>query len=130
MHICFAGRVKVDATLPDGAHNTADLDQGLGLELAGRVSVHEADCVAAGHEDLSSILCTTTPAGNIHNPNSPPKEVKYGEQTGDEMSLVFYQLIVKPSPMLDRMREMFAPPDEGRRNSSKPAEQRSVKQDK
>jgi hypothetical protein len=31
---------------------------------------------------------------NPHNPNTPPRRVRYGEQTGDEMSLVFYQILV------------------------------------
>jgi mono/diheme cytochrome c family protein len=45
--------------------------------------------------------------GNIHNPNNPPKEVRYGEQTGDEMSLVFYQLVIERGSVMDRLREMF-----------------------
>ena len=44
---------------------------------------------------------------NIHNPNNPPKEVRYGEQTGDEMSLVFYQLVIERGSVIDRLREMF-----------------------
>jgi mono/diheme cytochrome c family protein len=44
---------------------------------------------------------------NIHNPNTPPREVKFGEQTGDEMSLVFYQLVIDRGSVLDRLREMF-----------------------
>ena len=47
-------------------------------------------------------------AANIHNPNTPPKEVKHGEQTGDEMSLVFYQLMVDRSNAdLVRLRELL-----------------------
>lgn len=33
-------------------------------------------------------------ANNDRNPNDPPKRVRYGEQTGDEMALVFFQLEV------------------------------------
>jgi mono/diheme cytochrome c family protein len=33
-------------------------------------------------------------ADNVHNPSSPPQRVHYGEQTKDEMSLVFYQILI------------------------------------
>lgn len=33
-------------------------------------------------------------AENPHNPSSPPQRVHYGEQTKDEMSLVFYQILI------------------------------------
>ena len=33
-------------------------------------------------------------ADNPHNPSSPPQRVHYGEQTKDEMSLVFYQILI------------------------------------
>lgn len=33
-------------------------------------------------------------ADNPHNPSSPPQRVHYGEQTKDEMALVFYQILV------------------------------------
>ena len=39
---------------------------------------------------------------NVHNPNNPPQRVRFGEQTGDEMALVFYQLLVDRS-MLDKL---------------------------
>ncbi len=32
-------------------------------------------------------------ADNIHNPNQPPKRVTWGEQTTDEMSLAFLQVM-------------------------------------
>jgi mono/diheme cytochrome c family protein len=41
---------------------------------------------------------------NAHNPNTPPRRVRYGEQTGDEMALVFYQIL------LDRRTAEFAGP--------------------
>jgi len=33
-------------------------------------------------------------AGNVRNPTSPPKRVTWGEQTTDEMAIVFFQLEV------------------------------------
>ena len=36
-------------------------------------------------------------AANPHNPSSPPQRVHYGEQTKDEMSLVFYQILLDRS---------------------------------
>jgi hypothetical protein len=33
-------------------------------------------------------------ADNPHNPSSPPQRVHYGEQTKDEMALVFYQILI------------------------------------
>ncbi len=35
--------------------------------------------------------------GNLHNPNRPPKRVTFGEQTTDEMALLFLQATL-PSP--------------------------------
>jgi hypothetical protein len=32
-------------------------------------------------------------ADNIRNPNQPPKRVTWGEQTTDEMSLAFFQVM-------------------------------------
>ena len=36
-------------------------------------------------------------AGNPHNPSNPPKRVTFGEQTTDEMALLFLQLVL-PRP--------------------------------
>ena len=44
-------------------------------------------------------------AANIHNPNSPPKRVVHGEQTGDEMSLIFYDILVDRAA-IDRMQKV------------------------
>ena len=41
--------MKVDAHLPDGIGHAADLDQGLGFQLAGRVSLRESGEIAEGH---------------------------------------------------------------------------------
>jgi hypothetical protein len=39
-------------------------------------------------------------ADNIHNPNSPPKRMRWGDQTTDEMSVTILQLV--PSNESDR----------------------------
>ncbi|HEX5241965.1 MAG TPA: hypothetical protein VFW23_01795, partial [Tepidisphaeraceae bacterium] len=33
-------------------------------------------------------------AANPRNPTVPPREVKFGEQTSDEMALVFFQILL------------------------------------
>ena len=45
----LATDMKVDAHLPDGTHDAADLDQGLGLQLAGAVPLREAGAPSQRH---------------------------------------------------------------------------------
>jgi hypothetical protein len=98
--------IKVDATLPDGTNLPLIWIKDWDWNWQGEYLYTKPIALPPGTKIFQHFVYDNS-AGNIHNPNSPPKEVKYGEQTGDEMSLVFYQLIVTPSPMLDRMREMF-----------------------
>jgi hypothetical protein len=39
---------------------------------------------------------------NPHNPSNPPQRVRHGEQTKDEMALVFYQILIDRNEM-DRL---------------------------
>ena len=47
--------MKVDARFPDGRKESADLDQGLGLQLAGTVPLRGADQAAQGHADRNAL---------------------------------------------------------------------------
>ena len=49
-HMHYIGKeMKVVARTPDGKDRADDLDQGLGLQLAGAVPVQDADVAAQGH---------------------------------------------------------------------------------
>jgi len=98
--------IKVDATLPDGKELPLIWIKDWDWNWQGEY-LYKTPLVLPPGTRISQHFVYDNSAANIHNPNSPPKPVKYGEQTGDEMSLVFYQLIVKPSPMLDQMRSLF-----------------------
>ena len=47
-------------------------------------------------------------AGNIRNPNHPPKPVQYGPETGDEMGDLFLQLLPRNPADLDTLRRDYA----------------------
>jgi hypothetical protein len=46
-------------------------------------------------------------AANPHNPSNPPKRVTYGEQTTDEMALLFLQLVLPKPEDAPRFRREF-----------------------
>lgn len=47
-------------------------------------------------------------AANPHNPSNPPRRVTYGEQTADEMALVFLQVVLPhPEDVAEFRREFF-----------------------
>lgn len=46
-------------------------------------------------------------ANNPDNPNSPPKRVRHGEQTTDEMCICFAQILVPNAPGMTNLREKF-----------------------
>ncbi|HEY8748663.1 MAG TPA: hypothetical protein VIM11_11860 [Tepidisphaeraceae bacterium] len=115
--------IKVTATLPDGATMPLIWIKDWDWNWQGEYLYTKPIMLPPGTKIRQEFTYDNS-STNIHNPNSPPKEVKYGEQTGDEMSLVFYQLVLKPSPMLDRMREMFGP----RRQQQQPPKQKSSAQ--
>ena len=46
-------------------------------------------------------------AGNPHNPSNPPKRVTFGEQTTDEMALLFMQVVLPRADDVLRFRKEF-----------------------
>ena len=46
-------------------------------------------------------------SGNPHNPSSPPKRVTFGEQTTDEMALLFMQAVLPHPEDVVRFRQEF-----------------------
>ena len=83
----------------------AALDQGLGLQLAGPVSVQEAGAAAEGTR-IDVAITYDNSAENPRNPSHPPKRVKWGEQSFDEMGSVTLQVV--PARQSDFMTLMAA----------------------
>lgn len=86
-------QIKVTATLPDGTVEPLiwikDWDWNWQEQYQYAKPLH----VPRGTQVRQEFFYDNS-SDNPHNPNTPPKRVRYGEQTGDEMSLVFYQILV------------------------------------
>lgn len=86
-------QIKVTATLPDGTVEPLiwikDWDWNWQEQYQYVKPLH----VPRGTEVRQEFVYDNS-SDNPHNPNTPPKRVRYGEQTGDEMSLVFYQILI------------------------------------
>jgi mono/diheme cytochrome c family protein len=94
-------QIKVTATLPDG-------------KLLPLIWIKDWDWNWQDYYQYSHVL--KIPAGtkvtmrftydnstdNPHNPSNPPQRVRHGEQTKDEMALVFYQILIDRNEM-DRL---------------------------
>jgi hypothetical protein len=74
----------------------ADLDQRLGFQLAGSVSLCRARPLAQGNPHRDAVHLRQF-VRDPHNPSSPPKRVTFGEQTTDEMALLLLQAVL-PHP--------------------------------
>jgi len=93
MHL-LGTSMKVVATLPDGTMSNLLMCRH-GLPLAGSVSYAEAvKCPQAKDRcDRNYDNSVANPA----NPSNPPQRVRRGEQTTDEMCLVFFQVVIDRS---------------------------------
>ncbi len=92
-HMHYIGKeMKVVAESPDGKTVPLDLDQGLGFQLAGPVSVQTPVKLAKGSViKLDAVYDNSS--DNPSNPSKPPKRVHWGEQTTDEMCLLAVQVV-------------------------------------
>ena len=113
--------IKVSATLPDGVEQPLiwipkwDWDWQEQYQY-----VHPLDIPRGTKVHLEYRYDNS--ADNPKNPSTPPREVRWGEQTVDEMALVFFQLEVDPSTqsramartLRERLRKRFS----GRGNGS------------
>ena len=83
--------VKVDATFPDGSRHPLiwikDWDWNWQDMYLYREPIH---IPAQTRVDLHYVYDNSS--DNIHNPTSPPKRVRWGEQTSDEMAITFFQI--------------------------------------
>lgn len=101
-------QIKVTATLPDGTVQPLiwirDWDWNWQEQYQYVKPLH----FPRGTEVRQEFIYDNS-SDNDHNPNTPPRRVRYGEQTGDEMSLVFYQLLIdrRTLEMARPLREIF-----------------------
>jgi mono/diheme cytochrome c family protein len=98
--------IKVTATLPTGESVPLIWIKDWDWNWQGQYLYKQPISIPKGTKITQEFTYDNSPA-NIHNPNTPPKEIRHGEQTGDEMSLVFYQLIVDRSNALVRLQELL-----------------------
>jgi hypothetical protein len=106
-HMHMIGRkIKVTMTPPDGAAQTLvaidDWDYNWQETYLLKAPIH----VKAGTRfDVEAVYDNS--AGNPNNPNNPPKVVRFGEQTTNEMCFVFFGAT---SDKPGRLRPRFEPP--------------------
>lgn len=86
-------QIKVEGTLPDGTPLPLIWIKDWDWNWQGGYFYKNTLHVPRGTKVKQQFIYDNS-ADNPHNPNSPPKRVTHGEQTGDEMSLVFYDLLV------------------------------------
>lgn len=86
-------QIKVTATLPDGKTLPLIWIKDWDWNWQGGYFYRKPIQIPRGTEIRQQFIYDNS-TGNIHNPNTPPKRVRYGEQTGDEMSLVFYDILI------------------------------------
>jgi hypothetical protein len=96
--------VKVTATLPDGTEKPLIWIDDWDWNWQEQYQYVQPLLIPRGTKVRMQFTYDNS-ADNIHNPNTPPKRVRYGEQTGDEMALVFYQILIDPNNPLLRLRD-------------------------
>jgi hypothetical protein len=129
-HMHLLGReMKVTATLPDGTREPLIWIKDWNFNWQDQYHLaHPAHYPKGTRLDVEAVYDNSD--GNPLNPNSPPKEVTWGEQTTDEMFVCFFLMTTDKSDellplMLDnframgsRMRIHRAPRESGQRDSS------------
>ena len=88
--------MKVDATLPDGTAQHLIWIQDWDFNWQGAYRYASPVTLPKGTR-LEMQYTFDNSAANPHNPSNPPKEVKFGEQTTNEMAFAFVSLLL-PSP--------------------------------
>ena len=113
-HMHQLGReMKVEAVLPDGGRKPLVWIRDWDWNWQGRYVYREPVTLPAGTRiELEAFYDNS--ADNPANPNSPPKAVYWGEQTTDEMCLLFLQVstagkdgatALQPAMMMQRLQE-------------------------
>jgi len=86
--------IKVVATFPDGKQQTLIDVPKWDWNWQEQYQYDKPLTLPAGTK-LHSEWVYDNSSGNEANPNTPPKDVRWGEQTSDEMALVFFQALTK-----------------------------------
>ena len=92
-HMHLLGReIKVTATYPDGTRRSMIYIDDWDFNWQGTYNYAVPVPLPGGTRiDIEAIYDNST--GNPRNPNSPPKDVTWGEATTDEMAIVFIRVI-------------------------------------
>ena len=85
--------IKVTATLPDGAVEPLIWIKDWDWNWQDFYQYSHILQIPRGTKVTQQFIYDNS-ADNPHNPSSPPQRVHYGEQTKDEMALVFYQILI------------------------------------
>lgn len=93
-HMHLLGReMKVTATYPDGAKRSLIYIDDWDFNWQGTYDYVKPVLLPGGTRiDIDAIYDNST--GNPRNPNSPPKDVTWGEATTDEMLIAFIRVTV------------------------------------
>lgn len=86
--------IKVTATFPDGKEQTLIDVPTWDWNWQEQYQYDKPLTLPAGTK-LHSEWVYDNSSENEANPNNPPKDVRWGEQTSDEMALVFFQTVTK-----------------------------------
>jgi hypothetical protein len=99
--------MNVDARLPDGSTEPLIRISDWDFNWQGQYRYAEPVRLPKGTR-IEMRYVYDNSAGNPHNPSNPPKRVTFGEQTTDEMALVFLQVVLPhPEDALRFRREVI-----------------------
>src|SRR5579871_556919 len=91
--------MKVTATLPDGTKRELIHVEDYDFNWQTRYTYKEPIKLPKGTH-LELVAHYNNSADNMHNPNSPPKQVYFGEQTTDEMCFAFFSFTLDDEHLL------------------------------
>lgn len=105
--------IKVDATLPDGKPLPLIWIKDWDFNWQDQYLYKDVQHIPAGTKVKMSFRYDNSDQ-NPAQPSDPPRRVRWGEQTTDEMAIIFYQVLIDPG-MEEAFRTMLA----GRRNAGR-----------
>src|SRR5205814_1079480 len=101
-HMHLLGReVKVTATYPDGKVRPLIYINDWDFNWQGGYAFKEPIALPGGTRIDAQVIYDNS-TGNPRNPNSPPKVVRWGENTTDEMCITFIRVTVDQEHLADR----------------------------
>jgi mono/diheme cytochrome c family protein len=84
--------IKVDATFPDGHKQPLIWIKDWDWDWQEQYQYKQPIRIPSGTR-LDMQFTYDNSAANLHNPSNPPQQVVWGEQTNNEMCLVFFQIV-------------------------------------